>query len=92
MSVKYPQYRFGKGNQLIFGKKEIDSDLLDELEEILFTSDLGVATTQELIDLVQGAVARKELDDPQKLKDALKENIRAFLQIPEVESKNPGPG
>jgi len=82
----------GRLDQLIFGKKEIDADLLDELEEILFTSDLGVATTQELIDLVQAAVARKELDNPEKLKDALKENIRAFLQIPEVEHKNRGPG
>ena len=82
----------GRLDQLIFGKKEIDSGLLDELEQILFTSDLGVATTQELIDLVQAAVARKELDNPEKLKDALKENIRAFLQIPEVEHKNRGPG
>lgn len=82
----------GRLDQLIFGKKEIDADLLDELEEILFTSDLGVATTQALIDLVQAAVARKELDNPEKLKDALKENIRAFLQIPEVEHKNRGPG
>jgi signal recognition particle GTPase len=40
-------------DQLIFGKKEIDDLLLEGLEEILFTSDLGVATTQELIDLVQ---------------------------------------
>jgi len=82
----------GRLDQLIYGKKEIDTDLLDELEEILFTSDLGVATTQELIDLVQVGVARKELDNPEKLKDALKENIHAFLQIPELERKNPGPG
>ena len=82
----------GRLDQLIFGKKEIDTDLLDELEEILFTSDLGVATTQELIDLVQAGVARKELDNPEKLKDALKENIHAFLQMPGLERKNPGPG
>ena len=82
----------GRLDQLIFGKKEIDDALLDELEEILFTSDLGVATTQELIDQVQAGVTRKELDNPEKLKDALKENIHAFLQIPEVERKNPGPG
>jgi fused signal recognition particle receptor len=82
----------GRLDQLIFGKKEIDSDLLDELEEILFTSDLGVATTQELIDLVQAAVARKELDNPEKLKDALKENIHAFLQVSAGGHQNPGPG
>jgi fused signal recognition particle receptor len=79
-------------DHLIFGKKQIDADLLDELEEILFTSDLGVATTQELIDLVQGAVARKELDDPEKLRDALKEHMRAFLRVPAAEHKSPGPG
>ncbi len=82
----------GRLDQVVFGKKEIDKDLLDELEEILFTSDLGVVTTQELIDRVQAGVARKELDNPERLKDALKENIHAFLQIPEVERKNPGPG
>ncbi|UCB51104.1 MAG: signal recognition particle-docking protein FtsY [Deltaproteobacteria bacterium] len=82
----------GRLDQLVFGKREIDRDLLDELEEILFTSDLGVVTTQELIDRVQAGVARKELDNPEKLKDSLKEHIRAFLQIPEVERKNPGPG
>ena len=82
----------GRLDQLIFGKKEIDADLLDELEEILFTSDLGVATTQELIDLVQAAVARKELDDPEKLKAALKEHIHAFLHVPAAEHQSPGPG
>ncbi|MGD8983537.1 MAG: signal recognition particle-docking protein FtsY [Desulfobacteraceae bacterium] len=82
----------GRLDQLIFGKKEIDSDLLDELEEILFTSDLGVATTQELIDLVQAAVARKELDDPEKLKAALKEHIHSFLHVPATEHQSPGPG
>jgi fused signal recognition particle receptor len=82
----------GRLDQLIFGKKEIDADLLDELEEILFTSDLGVATTQELIDLVQAAVARKELDDPEKLKGALKEHIHSFLRVPAAEHQSPGPG
>jgi fused signal recognition particle receptor len=82
----------GRLDQLVFGKKEIDKNLLDELEEILFTSDLGVVTTQELIDRVQAGVARKELDNPERLKDALREHIHAFLQIPEVERKNPGPG
>ncbi|MGD9075542.1 MAG: signal recognition particle-docking protein FtsY [Desulfobacteraceae bacterium] len=82
----------GRLDQLIFGTKEIDADLLDELEEILFTSDLGVATTQELIDRVQAAVARKELDDPEKLKAALKEHIHAFLKVSASEHQNPGPG
>ena len=43
-------------DRLVLGKKEINHDLLEDLEEILFTSDLGVATTQELLDLVQKGI------------------------------------
>jgi len=62
------------------------------LEEILFTSDIGVATTQELIDSVQEKVARKELKDPEKLKTALKDHMLSFLDVGEVEHPSPGPG
>ncbi len=65
---------------------------MDELEEILFTSDIGVATTQELIDSVQEKVARKELKDPEKLKAALKEHMLSFLDVGVVEHPSPGPG
>lgn len=82
----------GRLDQLFFGKKEIDEDLLEDLEEVLFTSDLGVATTRELIRLVQEGVARKELDQPEKLRTALKEHIRAFLDVPEVAERTPNAG
>ncbi len=82
----------GRLDRLFLGKKEITEDLLDELEEILFTSDIGVATTQELIDSVQERVARKELKDPEKLKEALREHILSFLEVPPVEHSTPAPG
>ena len=82
----------GRLDRLVLGKKEISDDLLEELEEILFTSDLGVATTQELINLVQESVARKELKSPESLKVALKEHIRSFLDVPEMEHNRPSPG
>lgn len=82
----------GRLDRLVFGKKEITGDLLEALEEILFTSDLGVATTQELIDTVQGKVARKELDQPEKIKEALKAQISAFLDVPEVVHREPQQG
>jgi fused signal recognition particle receptor len=82
----------GRLDHLLLGKKEIDSDILEDLEEVLFTSDLGVATTQELIQRILDGVIRKELDNPERLKDALKENIHAFLQVPPVEKKRPGSG
>jgi len=82
----------GRLDRLILGKKEITPELLDELEEILFTSDLGVETTQTLIDMVQEKVARKSLKDPEKLKATLKEQILNFLQAPQVEHLVPAPG
>ena len=82
----------GRLDRLVLGKKTISDDLLEELEEILFTSDLGVATTQELIDLVQDSVARKELNSPENLKIALKEHIRSFLDVPDAEHTAPSPG
>ena len=72
----------GRVDQLVLGKKEIDEDLLDDLEEILITSDLGVDTTQALIALVQQKVKRRELDNPERLKETLQEEIVRFLEVP----------
>jgi fused signal recognition particle receptor len=74
----------GRLDRLLSTGKAIDEDLLDDLEEILYTSDLGVVAVQELIEMVRMGVARKELSDPEKLKEALKENIKKFLNIPEA--------
>jgi len=79
-------------DQLILGKRKIDEALLEEIEEILFTSDLGVTASHELIGLVRTGVARKELDNPERLKDALKQNIIRFLDVPEPSYNLPGPG
>jgi fused signal recognition particle receptor len=81
-----------KLDQVLLGKKEISGEFLEELEEVLFTSDLGVTTTQELIQKVQEGVVRRELDKPDKLREVLKKEIRAFLHAPEVEHKEPAPG
>ncbi|MBW2064734.1 MAG: signal recognition particle-docking protein FtsY [Deltaproteobacteria bacterium] len=77
-------------DNLLLGKKEINEDLLEELEEILFTSDLGVATTQELLDMLHQGVRKKELDDPRKLKQALKDYMRSFLEVEEKPHALPG--
>ncbi len=81
----------GRLDRLVFGKKTIDEDLLDELEEILFTSDLGVATTQEIIDRVREKVARRELGNAGRLKDALKQEMLSFLRFPNETQPKPDP-
>jgi fused signal recognition particle receptor len=69
-------------DRLVLGRKEIDEDLLEELEEILITSDLGVITTQALLESVQQKVKRKELADPERLKEHLQGEILRFLEVP----------
>lgn len=64
---------------LFLGKKEIDTALLDDLEEIMITADLGVGTTEELLDYTRRKVKRKELKSPEALKEALKEKIKTFI-------------
>jgi fused signal recognition particle receptor len=66
-------------DSLFLGRKEIDQDLFDELEEILITADLGVMTAHDLLDNVKKEVKRRELKDPQALKAVLKEQILAYL-------------
>jgi fused signal recognition particle receptor len=82
----------GRLDRLFLGKKEITDALLEELEEILFTSDIGVATTQQLIHSVQEKVDRKELKDPEKLKDVLRDLMLSLLDVPTLEHPVPAPG
>ncbi len=82
----------GKLDLLFLGKKEITEDLLEELEEIFFTSDIGVATTQKLLDSVREKLSRKELKDPEKLKSVLRDHILSFLDVPQAEHPEPAPG
>ena len=69
----------GRIDRLVLGKKEIDADTLDELEEILITADIGVQTTMELIRTMEQRLQRKELKDGLALKAALKEEILVRL-------------
>jgi len=65
----------GRIDALVLGKKEIDADTLEELEEILITSDMGVKTTVELIRTLEQRLGRNELKDGEALRNALKEEI-----------------
>jgi len=64
---------------LFLGKKEIDADLFDELEEILITADIGINTTMELLDDARKRVKRNALSDPKELKSILKEKLHSFI-------------
>jgi fused signal recognition particle receptor len=65
----------GRMDTLLLGQKRIDTDTLEELEEILITADLGVKTTVDLIRTLEQRLKRDELQDGAALKRALKEEI-----------------
>jgi fused signal recognition particle receptor len=69
----------GRIDALVLGKKEIDADTLEELEEILITSDIGVKTTVELIRTLEQRLGRNELKDGEALRRALKDEILTRL-------------
>jgi fused signal recognition particle receptor len=70
---------------LFLGKKEIDAELLDDLEELLITADIGAATAVELLDYARKKVKRAELSDPASLKKFIKERLRSYI----VDSSRP---
>lgn len=66
-------------NTLLIGKKTVDPALLEHLEEILFTSDIGVETTVQLIDGLKQRVDQNSLDKPEQVKNILKEEMISLL-------------
>jgi len=65
--------------EITAGKREISEDLLDQLEEALIGADIGIATIKTLMDSIRWKVQRKELEEADKLKDALKTEILSML-------------
>ncbi len=65
------------------GKKEIDADLLDELEYTLIGADLGVATTQEILDRIKERSDRRTLADAAQVRELIREHLLEILQATE---------
>jgi len=62
------------------GLKQIDENLLDELEEALIAADIGVPTTQHILETVRRGVARKQINDLDALKQAIKNELLTILR------------
>ena len=65
------------------GRKQIDEELLDQLEEVLIAADIGVTTTLEILETVRRGVARKQINDLDALKQAIKNELLNILQASE---------
>jgi len=75
---------------VIFQYKKIDDNFLDELEEILITSDMGVGTTMDIINYIKEEAKKRKLEDTLELKDVIKEyliNVLKENERPDVTDK-----
>ncbi|MDN5279004.1 MAG: fused signal recognition particle receptor [Clostridiales bacterium] len=79
----------GRLKKLVLGSTTIDDDLLDQLEEMLFEADVGVKTTQELLDHLHKKVDEENITEPQKiyeiLRDQLKGKLTRFSSEPNIQ-------
>jgi fused signal recognition particle receptor len=65
------------------GRKEIDADLLDELESTLISADVGVRTTEEILERIRQRVERHQLNDAAELKGLIREHLLEILEASE---------
>ncbi len=63
------------------GGRQVDESTLAEMEEILFTADIGVKTATKLLESAREKVKKRELDDPAKLKAALRQEIARIVSL-----------
>lgn len=70
---------FAKITKAVVGKTTVDDEVLDQLEEILVTSDVGVSTTLKIIERIEARVARDKYLNTDELNTILKEEIQALL-------------
>ena len=82
---KTKQSFFDKLSHSVAGKSKVDDEVLDKLEEILITSDVGVETTLKIIDRIEKRVAQDKYVGTGELNRLLKEEIAALLAENETE-------
>ncbi len=74
---------------IIFAHRKIDDEFLEELEEILITSDMGVETTLDIIDYIKQEVKKNKVDDTGEIKNLIKKYLVEMLEKhEEIEEDN----
>ncbi len=70
---------FSKINRAVAGKSKVDDEVLDNLEEVLITSDVGVETTLRIVERIQNRVSKDKYINTSELNTILKEEIASLL-------------
>ena len=86
---KSSQGFFDKISRAVIGKSKVDDEVLDELEEVLIASDVGVNTTVKIIERIEARVERDKYVNTSELDKILREEISALLlENPHSQTKN----
>ena len=83
---KSKENMFSKLSRAVAGKDKVDEEVLDELEEVLVTSDVGVKTTVKIIERIEERVARDKYMGTSELNQILREEIAGLLSEQETEA------
>lgn len=87
---KTKQGLFSKLTRAIAGRSTVDADVLDNLEEVLITSDVGVETTVKIIERIEERVARDKYVNSQELQSILHDEIARLMEEAEGSAENFG--
>jgi fused signal recognition particle receptor len=79
---------FHKLSRAVIGKAKVDSDVLDNLEEVLVSSDVGVATTLRIIERIEARVLKDKYLNTSELNTILKEEIVSLLEKNQADSES----
>jgi fused signal recognition particle receptor len=75
----------------LFGQsRQVDDSVLAELEEILFTADIGVRTASNLVELAREKLKRNELSNPERIKSLIREEVARIVDLPTPRSLEGG--
>ena len=73
-----------KINNVFSSFRKVDEDFLDELEEILIMSDIGMDTSVKIIDNLRTRIKREKIQDEEDVKRALREEMKSILDVTDV--------
>ena len=71
--------------ELFSGRKELDPSIVDEIEKVLLTADIGVKTSQKLLEEIRSSLSRRELKDPDAVWTFLRRRSAEMLSLPAPE-------
>ena len=70
-----------KINDVFINFRKVDEDFLEELEEALIMSDIGIETSTKIIDNLRNRIKKEKIEDEEQVKEALREEIEKILEI-----------